>query len=264
MATQNSSSFPKPLLVSEGGTGAITAPDARTNLGLVIGTDVLAQQTIGIANNNLLEVDGTPNSGEICRFTADGIEGRTDAELQAQLGYFTSRTGVYRHTDVDAGAMVPRSTNGAEAVTRSGTNDEVDGFAFDSITEEGVQFKWAMPDEWDLSTIKVKFYWEPDTGATAADGVTWGISAKAISNDDALDGAFSASVDTDDTVIAVGDEHIVASNAITVSGTPALGDEIMFEITRVVGDANDDMTEDAILRKIVIQWKESTTEPSLW
>jgi hypothetical protein len=138
-------------------------------------------------------------------------------------------------------------------------------YLFDSVVEEGVQFKLAMPDGWNLGTIKAKFFWDAATGASASDGVTWGISARAVSNDDAVDAAFAASVDTDDVVIAVGDLHVSpASAAVTVSGTPALGDLILFEITRVVGDAQDDMAEDAKLFGIQIQYTESTTAPSAW
>ena len=72
------------------GTGAGTFQEEtgdtlRTSLGLAIGTDVLAQQTIGIADDNLLEVDGSPNSGEYARFTASGLEGRTEAEFKADF-----------------------------------------------------------------------------------------------------------------------------------------------------------------------------------
>ena len=42
-------------------------------------------KTIGIADDNILEVDGSPNDNEIARFTANGIEGLTYAETMAAL-----------------------------------------------------------------------------------------------------------------------------------------------------------------------------------
>jgi hypothetical protein len=54
----------------------------KADYNLEIGTDVLAQQTIGIANNNLLEVDGTPLDTEAAVFTASGINGLSEAEFK--------------------------------------------------------------------------------------------------------------------------------------------------------------------------------------
>lgn len=61
-----------------------TPAEIRAILDLEIGTDVLAQQAIGIADNNLVEMDdaGPAAAGQYARFTANGLEGRTEAELK--------------------------------------------------------------------------------------------------------------------------------------------------------------------------------------
>ncbi|MAH45219.1 hypothetical protein CMI37_05285 [Candidatus Pacearchaeota archaeon] len=59
--------------------------EIKADLNLEIGTDILAEQAIGIADDYLLEVDGSPNNGEFARFTANGIEGRTAAEVNTEL-----------------------------------------------------------------------------------------------------------------------------------------------------------------------------------
>lgn len=96
--------------------------ETRADLSLEIGTDVLAEQTIGIADNNLLEVDQTTTavSGEIARFTANGIESRTNAEMKAQLGYLTSGDAV---TSVTGGAGV--SSTGGDTPSIALTVDEL-------------------------------------------------------------------------------------------------------------------------------------------
>lgn len=197
------------------------------------------------------------------------INGKGTGLARANAGelIITEDTVTYETVYIDAAAMAARETNGAEAATEEyATNDVMsDHYLFDGATEEGVQFRFALPDSWDRSTIKAKVFWDAATGASASDGVTWGVAAQALSNDDAIDNAFPSSVDTDDTVIAVGDLHVTAaSSAITVSGTPALGDLILFEITRVVGDANDDMTEDAKLLGIQIQYGNVISNSTAW
>lgn len=62
--------------------------EVKTDLGLTIGTDVLAEQTIGIADDNLLEVDHvtTAAATDYARFTANGLEGRDATEAKTDLG----------------------------------------------------------------------------------------------------------------------------------------------------------------------------------
>jgi len=61
--------------------------EVRSDLGLVIGTNVLAEQTIGIADDNLLEVDDTDaEDNDYAKFTANGLEGRSYSEVRSDLG----------------------------------------------------------------------------------------------------------------------------------------------------------------------------------
>lgn len=73
-------------LVQGGVTRKIALSNLPEGIGIAIGTDVLAEQTIGIADNNLLEVDDpAAASGQFSRFTANGLEGRTEAEFKADV-----------------------------------------------------------------------------------------------------------------------------------------------------------------------------------
>ncbi len=165
---------------------------------------------------------------------------------------------------IDAGAMVPCTTNPAEAGTNEyGTNDiDMDYMAFDpGATEERIQFKLVMPENWDRSdaTMKAKFYWSDDTTGSAAETVEWGIKAGAYANDVAIDTALGTAVTISDTVIASSDMHITSATAvIVVAQAQALGDMIVFEVFRNT-DGTDDMDDDAWLLGVLLQYKKDNT-----
>jgi len=167
----------------------------------------------------------------------------------------------YQNIYIDAGAMLTGTTNGAESGSSEfTTNDwDLDYFAFDGATEEFVNFKFAMPENWDRGTIKVKFYWAPgDSACSAADTVEWQIAGQAISDDDAIDVALGDAGEViSDTVLAGKDADLHVSGptpAVTIGGTPALGDLVLFKVSRNVS-GTDDMTEDAWLFGCWIQYK---------
>ena len=59
----------------------------KATVNLEIGTDVLAQQTIGIADNNLVEIDDADVAdNDYAKFTANGLEGRSYAEVLSDIG----------------------------------------------------------------------------------------------------------------------------------------------------------------------------------
>ena len=61
--------------------------EVRSDLGLVIGTNVLAQQTIGIADDNLVEMDdANAENNDYAKFTSNGLEGRSYSQVRSDLG----------------------------------------------------------------------------------------------------------------------------------------------------------------------------------
>ena len=81
--------LPASTTISAFGKTVVDDADAsavRTTLGLIIGTDVLAEQTIGIADNNLLEVDDADAAdNDFAKFTAGGLEGRSYSEVRTDI-----------------------------------------------------------------------------------------------------------------------------------------------------------------------------------
>jgi hypothetical protein len=131
-------------------------------------------------------------------------------------------------------------------------------YAFDATTEEFVTFDVVMPENWDRGTVKAKFYWSSASGSTATtDTVEWEIGGVAISDNDALDAAITGAQVITDTLLANDGADLQvtsATPAITIAGTPALGDLVTFKISRNVG-GTDNMTEDAWLFACLIQYK---------
>jgi len=166
---------------------------------------------------------------------------------------------------VPAAAFIPSDTSGAAGGSYEyGTNDvNKDYYAFDTSTEEYIEFSFPFPENWDRGTIKAKFYWSPGSSAcTAAEKVEWEIKGKACSDDDAIDASYGTSQVISDTVLTgeEGDMHISsATPAITIGGSPALGDLIDFKVSRNVGSANDNMAGDAWLFGVLIQFAVTNT-----
>jgi len=167
----------------------------------------------------------------------------------------------YTNIWVPAGSMIPLDTDGAASGLKEyATNDiMLDYFAFNGAAEEYVAFNLAMPENWNRSTIKAKFFWAPgDSACSAGDKVEWEIGGGALTDDDAIDAAIGTAQVIYDTVLAGkdADMHVSAvTPAITIGGTPALLDLIHVKVSRNVSSANDTMAEDAWLFGVMLQIK---------
>lgn len=148
---------------------------------------------------------------------------------------------------VPAGAMQPRATNGAAIGTLDTGNQDITipVLDFDQTTGEFAHFNLAMPKSWDEGTVTFQPYWTSDAGS-AAQTVRWTLGGVSLSNDDVLNTAVGTAQNSDDALIATGDLHIgPESSSITIGGTPAEGDLVIFQLGRDV--ANDNLAADARL-----------------
>ncbi|KKN66025.1 hypothetical protein LCGC14_0475030, partial [marine sediment metagenome] len=98
----------------------------KATVNLEIGTDVLAQQTIGIADNNLLEVDHvSPADNDYAKFTVNGLEGRSYAEVLSDIGASASghnHDATYQPLDAELTSLAALSYVAASFVKMTGAN----------------------------------------------------------------------------------------------------------------------------------------------
>lgn len=138
-------------------------------------------------------------------------------------------------------AMWESTTAGAATVAQiESTTHDVNNkvFDFDAGTQEHVEFSVTMPGNWNAGTMTAVFYWTMNTSDTG--DVIWGIQARTIANDAAIDAAdFGTAVTVTDTRLADGDMHQTAeSGAMTVTSATANG-FTQFRIFRDAGAGGD-------------------------
>jgi len=203
---------------------------------------------------------------KISALTADSAVTATDEFVKNESGTSKKTTALKLSTYVLSGAvgkqalwipataMVARTTNGAASGTAEMTTNKnmFVTLDFDTSTQEFAQFSITMPSSWNESTVTFKPVWSHASTSTNF-GVVFQLAAVAVSNDDAGDVAFGTAQTSTDTGGTTNDIYVgPESSAITVSGSPAAGDLVMFQIARVPANGSDTMAIDARLHGIVL------------
>lgn len=155
---------------------------------------------------------------------------------------------------IPATAMIAATTNGAAAGSVETTTNKVmlKSLDFDTTTQEFAQFSIRMPKSWDEGTVTASFTWShPST--TTNFGVVWALQAVALSNDDAGDTAFGTEQVIADTGGTTDDIYITSETpAVTIAGTPAAEDWVVFRVKRVPSNGSDTMAVDARLHGVTL------------
>lgn len=177
-----------------------------------------------------------------------------DAVPALQTGVTAAQSGVNSsiqqglHTIwLPAIGMIGRVTNGpVYNATETATNKVmIAGYDFDPSTAQYGQFSVAMPKSWNLGTITAQFVW---TATSGSGSVIWGIQGLAVGDGDALDASFGTAVTVTDTLLSASQAHLTsATSAMTISGSPAALDTVIFQVYRDAAAGGDTLTSSARL-----------------
>jgi hypothetical protein len=185
-----------------------------------------------------------------------------DMTGNAGKSIFTDGTNAYwaagttQTVYIPAAAITTRITTGAaHNVIEMGTNkNQFRTLDFDPATQWHGQFFLQMPNSWDAGTVTAQFVWSHATTTTNF-GIAFGLQGVSLADGDAGDVAFGTGQVSVDTGGTANDIYITpVTSAITISGTPAAGEFVMFQVYREVGNAGDTMAVNARLHGIKLTY----------
>lgn len=255
-------------------------PYAADSIWVQVSTSGLADFTLGAALPGYRSfTDAAVPNGSVIHYSA-----RTATEFENGEGTYNSSTGVVSRTTIfassnanakvnfgsppqlavgplaedvilvgqhmmswPAGAWKAKATGGASAVTYADLN----AFSFNGSTASRVRFHTVMPKSWNEGTIQFRVTGVVDTGGASGNVAVFKMAAKAFSHDDPA--PTSADLSTGAQAVNLNwtaDDDILQSAfsaALTIDGTPAENDLVVFELWRDPADAADNNTAAFIL-----------------
>jgi len=154
---------------------------------------------------------------------------------------------VYLYSQVNAqiqipgGAWLPRTTTGGSSTSFETTTNK-NNFAVMDFSDSGgflyANYTHELPSDYDGGTVTFHVNWTAASAST--NSVVIGLQATSYANDDALDAAFGTAQSVTDANLANGDLNVSAeSSAITIAGSPAAGDVVIWQLYRNSGDGSD-------------------------
>lgn len=236
------------LPIANGGTGqatqtagfnALSPATQKGDLILHDGTNGV-RLAVGATNGHVLTVDSTAATGVKWAAASGG-------------GGSGGSTNVW----IPAAQWIPRTTTGCGIDSRELTTNKIntDELLFDAATAEYAQAMIVMPSNWNAGTVTAKFHW---TASTGSGDVIWGLRARSYANDDALDQAMGTGQTATDTLTATNDLDISpATSGITIGGTVASGNPVIFEVYRDAAAGGDTLGADARLLGVEISYTAS-------
>ena len=252
------------VLPSTAGTIALTSQIPTSG----ISSGNVATFTSGVADDDFLRVSGT------------SIEGRSAAEVRADIGATTIGAAVFTAANVAAAqqaqdlevgvdvqafdantkkagketmwipavSMYPNTTNGCAAIaqTELSNGPEIKTLDFDKDSDEFAQFSIAFPKSWNEGTVSFQAFFTANSTNTGT--TVFVLNAVALADNGDLNTAFGTAVGPTAKAMSgtANDLAVTAeSGAMTIAGSPSTDEYVFFQLMRDVSE--DSLAADAKL-----------------
>lgn len=182
----------------------------------------------------------------------------TDINLATGGNIQENNTDPWRTIDISPGFLKPTTTSGAASsqTIEAGTNDiDYDTIDFDKTSQENAFFNFKMPDSWDGNAVQFRF----DVIGASGGGnqfVEMELAGRSYASGDDIDQAVGDYIGCIVSLPTSG-KLITSpwSSNTTLSGGPAAGEYVHFEVRRDV--SSDDYDADARLVQIQLRYKQA-------
>lgn len=159
---------------------------------------------------------------------------------------------------LSAAGMWPSITSGMAVNTQvesaTNLNDLYFLDASDSSSKLYCQGLVAMPSDWNAGTVTANVYWTANS--TSTNSVVWGVAGVDYADGSTIDAAFGTAQEVTQANTATANQvHIsTATAAITIAGTPAAGNLVLYRVYRDSANVSDTLAATARLIGVMINF----------
>ena len=228
----------------------LTSPAIGTKIADTNGNELLLLTATGSAVNEFTLANASTGNGPILSATG---ETNVDINLNPKgTGVLKSATAAVKIAGLEtmwvpAAAMYGATTNPADAqqVETTAVRPDMKVLDFDNDTNEFAQFSVAFPKSWNEGTVTYQVYWTPSNTNTG--NCLFQLQGVAVGDGDTIDVAYGTGITVTDAGIGTVEDQQISpvSSAVTIAGSPAVGEQTYFQLLRNASSGSDTFTGDA-------------------
>lgn len=177
-----------------------------------------------------------------------------------------TRVGVVRSMAIPMGAWFTNGISGSLAIFTNLTGGSGDTWSFADAVTNTVRVLIPLPVTWDAGTVKFSFDMGSTGNNTSSTNVVYSLRAASfISNaGDVATPTWGTAITFTNHISAVSNRLVTCvTGPLTIGNTPAINQQVLFELTRATANAVDVNTNNIQVAGAQLFYTETITEPSM-